>query len=99
MLPTPPGLTDCHAGTAPQVLLLGLLSFVVFFLERSDLASRLGIVVTLFLAMAAVQFVIAENQPASSYVLPTQQVAGMLLLVVMGVLARGAVAVLSGRFV
>lgn len=61
--------------TVLPVLLLGLLSFVVFFLERSDLASRLGIVVTLFLAMAAVQFVIAENQPASSYVLPTQQAA------------------------
>ncbi|KAL4855826.1 Pyrophosphate-energized vacuolar membrane proton pump [Chlorella vulgaris] len=60
--------------TVLPVLLLGLLSFVVFFLERSDLSSRLGIVVTLFLAMAAVQFVIAENQPASSYVLPTQQV-------------------------
>lgn len=44
-----------------QVLLLGLLSFVVFYLERADLSSRLGIVVTLFLAMAAVQFVMTEN--------------------------------------
>ena len=69
--------STCHsparvAGPPLQVVLLGLLSFVVFVLERGDLASRLGIVVTLFLAMAAVQFVIGEGQPASSYVLPTQ---------------------------
>lgn len=31
-----------------------------------------GVVVTLFLAMAAVQFVITEHQPASSYIMPTQ---------------------------
>ena len=33
---------------------------------------RTGVVVTLFLAMAAVQFVITEHQPASSYIMPTQ---------------------------
>lgn len=33
---------------------------------------RSGVVVTLFLAMAAVQFVITEHQPASSYIMPTQ---------------------------
>lgn len=32
-----------------------------------------GVIVTLFLAMAAIQFVIQEHQPASSYILPTQQ--------------------------
>ncbi|PRW60768.1 ligand-gated ion channel isoform B [Chlorella sorokiniana] len=38
------------------------------------LASRHeSVVVTLFLAMAPVQFVITEHQPASSYLMPTQQ--------------------------
>jgi hypothetical protein len=36
-------------------------------------SSAAGVVVTLFLALAAVQFVISEHQPSSSYVLPTQQ--------------------------
>lgn len=34
--------------------------------------SKTGVVVTLFLAMAAVQFVTTEHQPASSYLMPTQ---------------------------
>lgn len=32
-----------------------------------------GLVITLFLALAAVQFVISAAQPVSSYILPTQQ--------------------------
>ncbi|KAL4451548.1 hypothetical protein ABPG75_007210 [Micractinium tetrahymenae] len=69
--------------TVLPVLLLGLLSFLVFFMERKELATRLGVIVTLFLAMAAIQFVIQEHQPASSYILPTQQlvVATYVLLV------------------
>lgn len=38
-----------------QVALLGFVSFVVFFLPRKDLSSRLGVIVTLYLALAAVQ--------------------------------------------
>jgi len=46
-------------------------------------------VVTLFLAMAAVQFVITEHQPASSYLMPTQVgwVAGKMLAVAATALA------------
>ncbi|GAB4820950.1 hypothetical protein N2152v2_007996 [Parachlorella kessleri] len=73
--------------TILPVALLGMISFVVFFLHRRDLAARLGVIVTLFLALAAVQFVISSDQPSSSYVLPTQQqvVATYCLLALMAV--------------
>ena len=99
--------------TILPVALLGWLSFVILVLDRRDLSARLGVTVTLFLALAAVcrctegrparlrccrrrrcrcccraaavtlpnlafppsapQFVVTADQPASSYILPTQQ--------------------------
>lgn len=50
------------------VVLCALLGFIIFFLEMSELASRLEIIATLFLALTAVQFVLVDNTPASSYV-------------------------------
>jgi hypothetical protein len=50
------------------VCLCALLGFLVFFLDKEDLGDRLGIVVTLFLALTAVQFVLSETQPSASYV-------------------------------
>lgn len=41
--------------TILPVAMLGWLSFVVFVLPRRELATRLGVIVTLFLALAAVQ--------------------------------------------
>ncbi|PSC67447.1 ligand-gated ion channel isoform A [Micractinium conductrix] len=57
--------------TILPVALLGWLSFVILVLDRRDLSARLGVTVTLFLALAA--FVVTADQPASSYILPTQQ--------------------------
>lgn len=59
--------------TILPVTLLAWMSFVVFVLPRKELATRLGVAVTLFLALAAVQFVVTADQPSSSYILPTQQ--------------------------
>lgn len=42
--------------------------------SRTALLPHLQLVVTLFLALTAVQFVMVEWQPTSSYIVPTQQV-------------------------
>lgn len=42
--------------------------------------------VTLFLSMAAVQFVVQAEQPASSYILPTQQ-AALTTYALLGIIA------------
>ncbi|PRW32538.1 ligand-gated ion channel [Chlorella sorokiniana] len=78
--------------TVLPVVILGLLCFIVFSLERRDLSDRLGIVVTLFLSMAAVQFVIQEGQPASSYILPTQQ-AALATYLLLGLIAAESIVV------
>ncbi len=49
------------------------LGFVVFFLPRKDMEARLGAITGLFLALAAIQFVITGMTPASSYVTSMQQ--------------------------
>eukprot|EP00890_Picochlorum_soloecismus_P005017 jgi/Picsp_1/5516/NSC_02875-R1_ligand-gated ion channel len=51
-----------------------LISGVLPILDPSDLGARLSVVVTLFLALTAVQFVLSESMPRSSYVLPLQQI-------------------------
>jgi hypothetical protein len=60
---------------------------------EQDIATRLGIVVTLFLALVAVQFVITGGLPSSSYTIPTQN------LVILSVRADtvNALAVLTAR--
>ncbi|PSC74223.1 senescence-specific cysteine protease SAG39-like isoform A [Micractinium conductrix] len=55
------------------VILVFFLALLIFACEESELATRLEIVVTLFLALTAVQFVVAGALPTSSYVVPTQQ--------------------------
>lgn len=41
--------------------------------EANELATRLEMIVALFLALTAVQFVLSDSLPTSSYVVPTQQ--------------------------
>lgn len=49
------------------VLVNSLLSFTVVFARPSDLDIRLSTLVTLFLALVAIQFVIADQLPRTSY--------------------------------
>jgi hypothetical protein len=49
------------------------LAFLVFLLPRKDMPGRLSAVSALFLALAAIQFVITDHTPASSYVTALQQ--------------------------
>lgn len=49
------------------------LGFMVFFLPREEMQGRVSVVVALFLALAAIQFVIDSASPASSYTTPMQQ--------------------------
>lgn len=55
------------SGVLP-ILVCSILGLLVFFQDPSDLGARLSVVVTLFLALTAVQFVLAESMPRSSYV-------------------------------
>ncbi|EFN59795.1 hypothetical protein CHLNCDRAFT_133508 [Chlorella variabilis] len=55
------------------VVLVFTLGLMTFFTSESSLDTRLEIVVTLFLALTAVQFVVIGQIPTSSYVVPTQQ--------------------------
>ncbi|KAI8474418.1 MAG: hypothetical protein J3K34DRAFT_456774 [Monoraphidium minutum] len=48
------------------------LGYLVFLLPRKDMESRLGAVVALFLALAAIQFVIDSDLPSSSYITAMQ---------------------------
>ena len=45
----------------------------VFSVSPRHLDTRLGIVVTLFLSLTALQFIIAAGLPSSQTVVPTQQ--------------------------
>ncbi|PRW60468.1 ligand-gated ion channel [Chlorella sorokiniana] len=55
------------------VVLVFCLAVFVFFTEPTELATRLEMIVALFLALTAVQFVLSDSLPTSSYVVPTQQ--------------------------
>jgi hypothetical protein len=54
------------------VALCTLLSLTCFFLGASRVATRLELTFSLFLALAAIQFVIGEGLPKTSAVLPSQ---------------------------
>eukprot|EP00208_Stichococcus_sp_RCC1054_P003666 CAMPEP_0206136454 /NCGR_PEP_ID=MMETSP1473-20131121/1693_1 /ASSEMBLY_ACC=CAM_ASM_001109 /TAXON_ID=1461547 /ORGANISM="Stichococcus sp, Strain RCC1054" /LENGTH=632 /DNA_ID=CAMNT_0053529003 /DNA_START=68 /DNA_END=1963 /DNA_ORIENTATION=+ len=54
------------------IILSTSLAFFVFLLPPEDLEKRLTLLVTLFLALTALQFVIGTGLPASSYVLRPQ---------------------------
>lgn len=49
------------------------LALLVFAIDPNDISGRLGIVVTLFLALTAIQFVVGSYIPSSSTIVPTQQ--------------------------
>lgn len=51
------------------VLVTSILAFTVVFAKPEDLATRLSTLVTLFLALVAVQFVIADQLPRTSYMI------------------------------
>ncbi len=55
------------------IVLCAYLGFIIFVLDKAELASRLQVIVTLFLSLTAVQFVVATRQPYSSYIIPSQQ--------------------------
>ncbi|PSC69798.1 ligand-gated ion channel [Micractinium conductrix] len=59
------------------------LALLVFSVNPRHLDTRLGIVVTLFLSLTALQFILAAGLPSSTTVVPTQQ----LILVSYGILA------------
>ncbi|KAF8059117.1 hypothetical protein HT031_005289 [Scenedesmus sp. PABB004] len=62
------------------------LGFLVFFLPRDDMNGRAGSIVALFLALAAIQFVVDSDVPSSSYIMPLQQLtlASYLSLILVG---------------
>ncbi|WIA37302.1 hypothetical protein OEZ86_014240 [Tetradesmus obliquus] len=49
------------------------LGCLVFLLPRDDMGGRLGSIVALFLALAAIQFVVDSNTPSASFLTPLQQ--------------------------
>lgn len=55
------------------VLLCAILGLLVFFQDPGDLGGRISVIVTVFLALTAIQFVLNESTPQSSYVQPLQQ--------------------------
>ncbi|EFN53057.1 hypothetical protein CHLNCDRAFT_137328 [Chlorella variabilis] len=55
------------------VFVLGLFIFVLDFEDETHLYNRLQLVVTLFLTLIAIQFVLVDKVPASSYMTPMQQ--------------------------
>jgi len=48
------------------------LAFLAFFLPRENVEGRLGAITALFLALAAIQFVLTDQTPASSYITAMQ---------------------------
>ena len=50
------------------IILCAMLGMLVFFQDPAIIGSRLSVLVTLFLALTAVQFVIWQFMPRSSYV-------------------------------
>lgn len=55
------------------VLLCAILGLLVFFQDPGDLGARISVVVTVFLAMTAIQFVLNDSTPQSTYIQPLQQ--------------------------
>lgn len=55
------------------VLLCAILGLLVFFQDPGDLGGRISVIVTVFLAMTAIQFVLNESTPQSTYIQPLQQ--------------------------
>eukprot|EP00884_Botryococcus_braunii_P000775 jgi/Botrbrau1/10699/Bobra.357_1s0003.1 len=55
------------------VVVCTALSFLTFFVQSDKIDTRLQLVVTLFLALVALQFVMEDDLPRASYVLPTRQ--------------------------
>lgn len=55
------------------VLLCAILGLLVFFQDPGDLGGRISVIVTVFLALTAIQFVLNDSTPQSSYVQPLQQ--------------------------
>ena len=85
-LPTRPALTRSRScapverfwrfhliNSVLPVTLVAFLGLMIFALDHRDMGLRLEIIVTLFLSLTAVQFVLADRTPTSSYVVPTQQ--------------------------
>eukprot|EP00884_Botryococcus_braunii_P017545 jgi/Botrbrau1/4474/Bobra.0220s0008.1 len=60
-------------GTILPVLVCTSLSFLTFFIQPEQIDTRLQLVVTLFLALVAIQFVVEQELPRASYVIPTRQ--------------------------
>lgn len=56
------------------IILIGWLSLFVFAISPKHLDTRLGLLVTLVLALTAIQYVLAAVLPASTTVVPTQQI-------------------------
>ncbi|KAK9810111.1 hypothetical protein WJX72_005029 [[Myrmecia] bisecta] len=67
------------------ILLSSYLSFVVFFLDRNSLETRIGTIITIFLANTALQFVM--DFPSTSYLNAVQQliIASYFLLFLVGI--------------
>lgn len=55
------------------VLLCAILGLLVFFQDPGDLGGRISVIVTVFLAMTAIQFVLNDSTPQSTYIQPLQQ--------------------------
>ena len=55
------------------VLLCAILGLLVFFQDPGDLGARISVIVTVFLAMTAIQFVLNDSTPQSTYIQPLQQ--------------------------
>eukprot|EP00889_Picochlorum_renovo_P007699 jgi/Picre1/34729/NNA_002195.t1 len=55
------------------VLLCAILGLLVFFQDAGDLGGRISVIVTVFLALTAIQFVLNDSTPQSSYIQPLQQ--------------------------
>ncbi|GAB4813010.1 hypothetical protein N2152v2_000056, partial [Parachlorella kessleri] len=65
------------------------LCLLVFFISPRHLDTRLGVVVTMFLSLTAIQFVISGVLPSSSTVVPTQQlvIVSYAVLAIIGIMS------------
>ena len=59
--------------TILPIALNAWLALLVFAVSPKHLDTRLGVVVTLFLALTALMFVVSGDLPQSSAIVPTQQ--------------------------
>ena len=65
------------------VVVCTCISLLTFFVEPEKLDTRLQIIITLFLSLVAIQFVVESELPSSSYVLPTRQLVIVSYLVLL----------------